>query len=129
MSRSLFVSHVYEDRKHYEDVRRWGAEGKLGDGVVVTGETADVREGGYVAIERHLKPRIQGAAAVLVLVGNNTHNHEWVRHELAWATSAAKLVLAARVPGTTGAAPNGFQHLPLITLDPSTLLKALNGGR
>lgn len=125
MSRSLFVSFVYEDRKYFEDVRRWAKEGLLGKDVLVTGEAADVRQGGEIEIERHLKPRIQGASAVLCLVGRDTHNHEWVRRELAWATSARKAVTAARLPGTTGAAPAGFTHLAEIALDPSAIRKAL----
>lgn len=129
MPRSLFVSYVYEDKKHYDDVKRWSDERRLGDDVVVTSETADVRQKGNAAIEDHLKQRIKGAAAVLVLIGDDTHNHDWVRRELAWATSAAKQVIAARVPGATGAAPNGFQHLSLIPLDPSAIRKALNNGR
>jgi hypothetical protein len=125
MSRSLFVSYVYEDKKYFEDARRWAEEKLLGKDVVVTGEAADVRQGGDAEIEQHLKPRIQGASAVLCLVGRDTHNHEWVRRELAWATSAGKQVVAARVPGTTGAAPEGFRHLPLVALDPSAIRKAL----
>lgn len=125
MSFSLFVSYVYEDKRHFDAVRRWASEGLLGEKVVVTGEAADVRQDGEAAIEQHLKPRIQGASAVLVLHGQNTHNHDWVRRELAWATSANKRVLAARIPATTGAAPKGFGHLPELTFDPSAIRKAL----
>ena len=126
MPRSVFVSYVYEDKAHFDNVRRWAEQGLLGDNVVVTTEAADVRQHGTASVREHLKARIQGAAALLLLVGNDTHNHEWVRLELSWATSANRLVLAARVPGTTGAAPVGFQHHPLMPLDPSSLRKALN---
>ncbi len=129
MSRSLFVSYVYEDKKHYDDIKRWSDERLLGEDVVVTSETADVRQNGNAAIEAHLKQRIKGAAAVLVLIGNDTHNHDWVRQELAWATSNYKQVIAARIPGTTGPAPVGFRHLSLVSLDPSAIRRALSDGR
>ena len=124
MSQSLFVSYVYEDKRFFDEVRAWATRGALGD-VTVTGEAADVRQDGAAAIEAHLKPKIQGATAVLVLVGNDTHNHDWVRRELAWATSANKRVLAARLPGTTGALPLGFTHRHPLPFDPSSIRKVL----
>ena len=124
MPRSIFVSFVYEDKLYFDQVRDWTARGLLGPDIVVVGESADVRQGGHPAISAHLQQRIQGAAAVLVLVGENTHNHAWVQHELSFAASARKQILAARIPGTTGAAPVHFTHLTMWPLAPSSLKKA-----
>jgi MTH538 TIR-like domain (DUF1863) len=121
MPKSVFVSFVFEDKAHFDAVKRWAEEGKLGADVVAIGETKDVRQDGDKAIEEHLKPRIRGAAAVLLLLGNNTHNHDWVRYELKVATSFGKKIVVARIPGTTGAAPDGFGHLAPVVLDPSAI--------
>jgi hypothetical protein len=90
MPRSVFVSFVFEDKAHFDAVKRWAEEGKLGADVVAIGETKDVRQDGERAIEERLKPRIRGAAAVLLLLGNNTHNHDWVRYELSLIASSIR---------------------------------------
>ena len=125
MPQSIFLSYVYEDRNHRDDVIRWCKEGRLGRDLVTLTESEDVRPQGEPAIENHLKPKIRGAALVLCLVGQNTHNHDWVRFELAVATSMNKKILLARVPGTTGPAPEGFRHHPIGPLNPEALAKAL----
>lgn len=84
-----------------------------------------MRPQGERAIENHLEPKIRGASVVLVLVGQNTHNHDWGRYELSVATSLNKRIILARIPGTTGPAPEGFRHLPLIPLNPERLEKDL----
>jgi|HubBroStandDraft_6_1064221.scaffolds.fasta_scaffold755064_2 hypothetical protein len=125
MSKSLFVSYVFEDKAHFDAVKRWAAEGKLGADVAVTSETKDVRQDGDAAIRSHVKPFIQGSAAVLLLLGKDTHNHHWVRTELSVAASLGKAIIVARIPGTMGAAPEGFGHLTPIAFDPSAIKGAL----
>jgi len=73
MPKSVFVSHVYEDLAARDMVRSWSSSGLLGPGVVITGESRDVRQLGASAIRARLSPRLTGAAAALVLVGNNSH--------------------------------------------------------
>jgi hypothetical protein len=125
MAKSVFVSFVFEDKAQFELVKKWADEKKFGDDVVVIGETKDVRQDGDAAIRNHLKPRIEGSAAVLLLLGANTHNHDWVKYELSVATSFQKKVIVARIPATTGAAPDGFHKLVEIVLDPSAIKSAL----
>lgn len=121
MPKSIFVSYVYEDKRHRDNVERWFDDITLGPGRVMITESEDLRPLGERAIESHLKPKIRGAAAVLCLIGQNTHNSDWVKYELDVATSCGKKIVLARIQGTTGAAPPGHRHLPIVTLDPSTL--------
>ncbi|WP_164015229.1 TIR domain-containing protein [Pyxidicoccus trucidator] len=125
MPQSIFLSYVYEDHNHRDDVIRWCQGGRLGSNMVTVTESEDVRHLGQTAIENHLKPKIRGASIVLCLVGQNTHNHDWVRYELAVATSLNKRVFLARIPGTTGAPPQGFGQLLPIPLNPEAIAKAL----
>lgn len=125
MPRSNFVSYVYEDKRHRDNVERWFASEAVGPNRVMITEAEDRRPLGENAIKDHLRPRIRGAAAVICLVGNNSHNSNWVKSELDVATSLNKEIVLARIPGTTGAAPMGYRHLPIVPLDPSTLKKLL----
>ena len=127
MPQSIFLSYVYEDHPHRDDVIRWCQQGRLGSDLVTVTESTDVRPQGQSAIENHLKPKIRGASIVLCLLGQNTHNHDWVRYELAVATSLNKRIILARINQTSGAPPQGFDHLPLISLNPEAIAKVLAG--
>ena len=125
MPKSIFVSYVYQDKSSRDYVARWFASEHLGPERVMITESEDLRQQGERAIENHLKPLIRGAAAVLCIIGQNTHNSSWVEYELDVATSLNKLIVLARLPGTSGAAPPRYRHLSIVPLDPSTLRKLI----
>lgn len=124
MSMSVFVSHVFEDRAYRDQLDGWARRGLLGD-VVITGETADVRQGGDRAIQGHLNPYLKGAGALLVLVGRDSHNRPWLDHEVQHALSHHKKILVVRIPGTTGAAPMSVRGHSELLMDPSAIRRAL----
>lgn len=126
MPNSLFLSCVYEDKKHRDDVIRWVQAGKLGSEYATVIEGEDVRQHGENAIKNHLRPKIQGCGAVVALIGDDTHNRRWVGYELDVATSLNKKIVLARIPGTTGAPPAKFRNLPIVALNPEALAKALS---
>ena len=125
MPASLFISHVYEDLQARDTIRTWVTQGLLGPNIVVTGESQDVRQGGRGAIQRHLSPKLQGASAVIVLIGNNTHNHKWIEYEAQHALSNRKRVVAVRIPNTTGAAPRVVAGLGTVAMSPAAIRSAL----
>lgn len=125
MPKSVFVSHVFEDGSAVGRLRDWAGSGRLGPNVVVTGETADVRQKGDRAIREHLNPKVEGASAVVVLVGNDTHNHGWVDHEVREARKHNKAIVAVRLPGTRGAAPASLAGVPEVAFEPDAIRKAL----
>lgn len=125
MPASVFISHVYEDRHHRDAIRRWASQGHLGNNIAITGESADVRQGGDVAIRAHLAPKLRGASVVLVLLGNDTHNHPWVEYEAQFAQSHHVRILSVRIPGTTGAAPPNMRGQAEVSMDPSAIRAAL----
>ena len=124
MPKSIFISYVYEDHPWRDRVIGWARDGLLGN-AVTTCERADVRQQGNQAIADHLKPMINGAAVVVCLVGQNTHNHDWVRYELDVATSYRKAIVMLRIPTTMGPAPVGHRDHEIRPFDPSTLRKFL----
>jgi hypothetical protein len=125
MPASIFISHVYENSSARDTIRTWATRGLLGPDVVVTGESEDHRQDGPNAIRGHLSPKLQGASAVLVLVGDDTHNHEWVDYEAQHALSNRKLVVPVRIPGTRGGVPPAVSHLRIIQMDPTAIRTAL----
>ena len=125
MPASLFISYVYEDRAARNTIESWAVQGYLGPNVVVTGESDDVRQGGASAIRGHISPKLQGASAVLLLVGNDTHNHAWVEYEAQHALSAHRRVVVIRIQGTTGAAPSNVRHLLETPMNPAAIRAAL----
>lgn len=124
MTKSVFVSHVFEDRSYVDKLRLWAKEGRLGN-VAITGETRDVRQLGDEAIKKELNPKLKGAGAIVVLIGNDTHNRAWIEHEIQHAKSHHKHIIPVRIPNTTGAAPPSLQGQPLTTFEPTTLAKVL----
>lgn len=125
MPSSVFLSNVYEDRQASATIQAWCNAGKLGSNVVITGESADVRQGGDAAIRAHLAPKIRGASVVLVLIGNDTHNHPWVEYEAQFAQSHHVRVIPVRIPGTTGAAPSNLRWASEVAMEPGAIRKAI----
>lgn len=124
MPKSVFVSYDYADRAYLAQIRNWANQNLLG-AVTITGETEDHRQGGAGAIRNHISPKLTGAAAVLVLVGDNSHNRPWVDYEVNHALSAHKLVIPARLPGTTGASPVPIRSTREVAFSASAIRRAL----
>ena len=97
----------------------------LGQDIVIIGETQDMRPCGEKAIKEHLSSRLKGAAVVLVLVGQNTHNHEWVGYEIQHALSQHKKIIAVRIPNTTGALPTLLRSLAEMPFSPADIAEAI----
>jgi hypothetical protein len=53
-----------------------------------------------------------------VLVGNNTHNHEWIEAEVELANRYNKEIICVRIPHTTGAVPPLLTNKRLVSFDP-----------
>ena len=120
MSKSIFISCVFEDSQRIDTLKKWAAENRLGD-VVITHETEDKRQQGKDAVKQHIKSKIQGAAVVMVLIGQDTHNHEWIEAEVELANSFHKEIVCVRVPSTAGAVPLLLSKYRLISFEPDAI--------
>jgi hypothetical protein len=127
MPKSIFISHVHEDAERIAQIELWKGGGLLGD-VAITKETNDFRQMGEEAIKKHLRPRIKGCAAVLVLIGNDTHNHHWIDYEVQVAKSEHKQVIAVRIKDTTGSPPKTLANQKLVKFNAAAIKRALEGG-
>ena len=122
---NFFVSYVYEDRDFLVQIMDWHRRGLLGHWKPIY-ENEDVRPGGWRAVQRYLSPLIRQCNAMVLLVGNDTHNHDAVAYEVQNARSAGIPVTALRLPNTTGAPPASVGR-NLARFRPADLLAALNG--
>jgi len=125
MPQSIFLSYVYEDKSYRDNVVRWFSRGLVGPNRISVTEASDRRQLGETGIKNYLRPLIRGSAAVLCLVGDNSHNSNWVKYELDVATSLNKKIVFGRIPGTNGSAPLGHRHRAIVPLDPSTVIMHL----
>lgn len=124
MSKSIFISCVFEDSHRIVSIKKWATDNRLGD-VVITQESEDKRQQGKEAVKQHIKSKIQGAAVILVLVGQDTHNHEWIEAEVELANSFNKEIICVRIPHTTGAVPTLLTNKRLISFDPDAIKKLI----
>lgn len=125
MSKSIFVSCVYEDKHRLDTIVKWATDGRLGNGIIVTHETEDKRALGKEAIKQHIRKKIEGAAIVFVLIGNDTHNHNWITAEVELANSFHKEIICIRIPNTTGAAPQILANKKEISFNPEPIQRLL----
>jgi len=125
MSKSIFISCVFEDSHRIDTIKKWAANSRLGD-VRITHEVEDKRHLGKAAIKAHIKSKIQGAGIVLVLIGNDTHNHDWIVAEVELANSFNKKLLCVRVPHSTGALPKLLSKFQVISFNPETIARELS---
>lgn len=124
MSKSIFISCVYEDSHRIKSIENWASNGRLGN-VSIIYETEDKRYEGKEAIKQHIKGKIQGAAFIFVLVGQDTHNHDWIHAEVELANSFNKEIVCIRIPHTTGAIPDILTNKRLISFNPEAIKKLI----
>ena len=124
MSKSIFISCVFEDSHRIDSIKKWVTDYRLGD-VVITQETEDKRQQGKEAVKKHIQSKIQGAALILVLVGQDSHNHEWIEAEIELANSFHKEIICVRIAHTTGAVPPLLTKKRLINFDPEAIKKLI----
>src|SRR5678815_5484411 len=121
---NVFISYVFEDHAYRDQVVDWASRNLLGS-VKIVHEQDDVRRHGAAAIVQHLRPIMRSAAALLVLVGQDTHDRKWVDEEVRYCASAGKPVIWAQLPNTNGAPPPEVRAKTPVAFAPGPLRDAL----
>jgi hypothetical protein len=124
MRRNIFLSYVFEDYAYREQVKDWARRSLLGAVDIVT-EMDDIRQGGLSAIRAHLRPIMRSADALLVLVGQDTHNRRWVDEEIHYCASSSKPIIVTRLPNSTGAAPPEVRGIQMVRFAPQDIRAAI----
>ena len=102
----LFISYRMEDEEYrnaLNGILRNPSAGFTDTPII---DRKNMTKKGEDAIRAYLNGLIKECSAVLLLVGNNTHNGPWVKHEIAVALSLQKKITPIRIPDTTGGLPS-----------------------
>lgn len=99
---------------------------KLLDKFRLTYETEDKRHEGQVVLREYIKGKIRKARVVLVLIGDDTHNHPWIKAEVEFANSFKKPIICVRVPKTEGESPEILNKYEIFPFDPIKIVYELN---
>jgi hypothetical protein len=102
--KNIFISHVHEDDdlvpKLKELVRRAGME--VRDGSINSAKPNDASSEAYIKYSI-LKPRIDWASTLVVLISHDTAQSDWVNWEIECATRCGKPIVGVFAQGATEA--------------------------
>lgn len=98
MARSVFYSFHY-DKDHWrvQQVMKMGA--LEGQAILNSQEWESVKRQGDAAIKKWIQDQMAYKSAVVVLVGAETADRPWVRHEIAYAWDNRKPLVGVRIHG------------------------------
>ena len=131
---NIFISHKGEDEKHIEKFKKMIS--KYGD--------FDVRDSSIVETEPNnatneeyiksiIRPKIDWAGKVIVLIGNKTSESDWITWEIEYAMrSGDKSIIGIYLEGTTDEdVPTALNEYgdSCVTWDPEKIIAAIEGKR
>lgn len=103
-TKNIFISHVHEDDallpKLKDLISRAGME--VRDGSINSDKPNNANNPDYIK-ERYLKPRIDWASTLVVLITHDTAQSEWVNWEIQYAIEQGKHVVGVFAQGATEA--------------------------
>lgn len=102
--RNIFISHVHEDDdllpKLKELISKAGMD--VRDGSINSDKPNNANNPDYIK-EKYLKPRIDWASTLVVLITNDTAQSDWVNWEIKYAIEQGKNVVGVYAQGATDA--------------------------
>lgn len=101
---NIFISHVHEDDallpKLKDLISKAGME--VRDGSINSDKPNNAKDPDYIK-ERYLRPRIDWASTLVVLITHDTAQSEWVNWEIQYAIEQGKHVVGVFAQGATDA--------------------------
>ena len=99
---NLFVSHKGEDESKIEAFKKLMEKRgyNFRDSSIKESEPNRANNEEYIK-SAYLRPAIDWAGTVVVLIGNNTHKSEWVNWEIDYAIRTGRTVIGVYLPGET----------------------------
>ena len=125
MTKNIFISTVHEDSEYIAQLKDWIKNKLLGE-VNLVHETQDKRHEGSDAIRKYIKEKIKDCQVLFVLIGNDTHNHEWITIETELANSFHLKIICSRIPNTVGSPPLILKKYQLVDFKPLDIKNALD---
>lgn len=127
MSKQVFISFSHKNLDLRNDLRVMFAE--WGGPIQATPVylTEDVREEGTPAVEREIQKKMQPCCGLLLAVGEDVHNSEWIDYELNLAAGWQKPWAPVRHPRSKGGLPNNFRNRPVLPWDAAAIARVVAG--
>jgi hypothetical protein len=96
----VFVSHRHEDDAHIEGLKALlaGKDVTLKDSSITNAKPNQAKNPDYI-MNDIIKPRIDWAGTLMVLISPDTKNHEWVDKEIEYALEKGKQIIGVFVHG------------------------------
>jgi len=103
-TKNVFISHVHEDDALLPDLKKLiaGAGMEVRDGSISSDKPNDAENVEYIKREI-LRPRIEWASTLLVLITHDTADSWWVNWEIKYAVQLGKRVIGVFAQGSTDA--------------------------
>ena len=110
----VFISYKWGDQNHAKDLDSFLNNPNNKYRHVAIRERDDYRGKGETAVRNYLKGLIGECDALICLIGNDTHNSEWVKYELDVANSQVKKIIPVRIKGTSGGTPSILKNKKIL---------------
>lgn len=127
MSKKVFLSFSHKNLDFRNDLRSLFAEW---DGPVQATPvyvTEDVRAQGDAAVRREIQSIMQGCRGLLLVIGPDVHNSEWIDFEIGLADSLGMQRAAVRHTRASGGLPNRFPRMLELEWDPAAIARTVLG--
>jgi len=111
MKKKIFISYDFNDASHKGEAEKWLRQsGKE----IISKNRKEVDPKTDREAQREILSQIDGVDAVIVLVGNNTHNRPWVDYEVAVTKSKQIPIYCIRLSQRNGAPPSEIKGVNCI---------------
>lgn len=114
----IFISYVSEDKGSMANVLQWTKDDplikvKFNSDKLLIDKFKEHKQLTEPIITKELAELIDQSSAILILVGNDTHNKPWIEWEYNYAQNHNLKVGLMRVPNSTGASHPLLPNLPI----------------
>lgn len=129
--KNIFISHYGGDEKYIEQFKaKIDSHFVIRDSSIVESEPNNATNEQYIKY-KILKPKIDWAGTMVVLIGKETKNRAYVNWEIDYAIRHDKTIIGVYLPGATeNDVPEGVAKYgdSLVTWDNKKISNALSGG-
>lgn len=130
---NVFVAHRHEDDAKIEDLKNMlrGKGVEIRSSSITSDRPNNARNDDYIK-QGILRPAIEWAGKVIVLITPNTKNHDWVEWEITYASRHDKRVIGVWAHGSAGCAvPDALERHghAVVGWNADRIIRTLNGER
>ncbi|MCY4423380.1 MAG: TIR domain-containing protein [Acidimicrobiaceae bacterium] len=130
---NVFVAHRHEDDAKIEALKNLlqGKGVEMRSSSITSDRPNNARNDDYIK-QGILRPKIEWAGKVIVLITPDTKNHDWVEWEIVYASRRDKRVIGVWAHGSAGCAvPDALEQHghAVVGWNADRIIRALNGER